>query len=164
MKKYNTLIIKYLLGIFALTFSFSVAAQQDNVTIQDKNKNVVRDYIEVVWNKKEYNRHGDFLVEEAILNGKSLGGVKGANEWIMYWQKIFPDQQKTFNLIIAEGDMVAVHFTEEGTQRAELFGIPASDQRLSWPVAAFFKMKNGKIVEITAVADHLNNYLMLKKD
>ncbi len=125
---------------------------------EEANKDLVRRYIEVVWNRKDYSRHGEFLSQDCVLNGDPLGGIEGANEWVQYWHNIFPDQHKTFLELLAEDDKVVAHFLEEGTHSAELFGVPATGKYFKYPVVAFFRIADGKIVEITAVADQLEIY------
>lgn len=128
---------------------------------EEANKELVRRYIDVVWNRKDYNRHGEFLSQDCILNGEPLGGIEGANRWVQYWHNIFPDQHKTFLKLLAEEDEVVAHFLEEGTHSAELFGMPATGKYFKYPVVAFFRIADGKIVEITAVADQLHIYQAL---
>lgn len=125
---------------------------------EEANKELVRRYIDVVWNRKDYSRHGDFLSPDCILNGEPLGGIEGANRWVQYWHNIFPDQQKTFLKLLAEDNEVVAHFLEEGTHSAELFGTPATGKYFKYPVVAFFRIADGKIVEITAVGDQLHIY------
>ncbi|MDQ4074873.1 MAG: ester cyclase [Chloroflexota bacterium] len=163
--KYAALFGTGLLGLSLVgaTLSSEVPERSSNaeplLTVDEEaNKDLVRRYIDVVWNRKDYSRHGEFLSQDCTLNGDPLGGIKGANEWVQYWHNIFPDQLKTFLELLAEDDKVVAHFLEEGTHSAELFGMPATGKYFKYPVVAFFRIADGKIIEITAVADQLEIY------
>ncbi len=163
--KYAALFGPVLLGVSLVgaTLSSQVLERFSNseplITIDEEaNKDLVRRYIEVVWNRKDYSRHGEFLSQDCTLNGDPLGGIEGANAWVQYWHNIFPDQHKIFLELLAEDDQVVAHFLEEGTHSAELFGVPATGKSFKYPVVAFFRIADGKIIEITAVADQLEIY------
>jgi steroid delta-isomerase-like uncharacterized protein len=119
----------------------------------EANKVIVRRYIEEIWNQKNYTASDQFIAPGCTLNGNPLGGPDGANRWAREWHTIFPDQQKTIEDMIAEGDKVVALFTERGTQRSELFGIPPTGKYVAWPVMAIFRLLDGKIVDLKAVAD-----------
>lgn len=122
----------------------------------EENKAIVRRYIEEIWNKKNYALSDEFIAPGCLINGNPLGGPEGGNRWAMEWHTYFPDQQKTFEQIVAEGDLVAVHFTERGTHRAELYGVAPTGKRIAWRVLAIFQLAGGKIVDIVAVGDGLD--------
>ena len=121
----------------------------------DENKAMVRRYVEEIWNKKNYALSDEFIASDCLINGNLLGGPEGGNRWAMEWHTYFPDQQKTFEQIVAEGDLVAVHFTERGTHKAELYGIAPTGKHIAWRVLAIFRLAGGKIVDIVAVGDGL---------
>jgi predicted ester cyclase len=163
--KYAALYGTVLLGVslFGATQNSKELEHSSNseplITIDEEaNKNLVRQYIEVVWNRKDYSRHGEFLSQECTLNGEPLGGIEGANWWVRYWHNIFPDQHKTFLGLLAEGDQVVAHFLEEGTHSDELFGVPATGKSFKYPVVAFFRIVDRKIIEINTVGDQLEIY------
>jgi steroid delta-isomerase-like uncharacterized protein len=55
--------------------------------------------------------------------------------------------------LVAEGDKVVVRATMRGTQRGEFLGIPASGRVLDMPVADFFRIAGGQVVEHWGVND-----------
>jgi steroid delta-isomerase-like uncharacterized protein len=73
----------------------------------------------------------------------------------------FPDLQVTVDAIVAEGDMVAVAWTAEGTQEGEFYGIPASGRTAQWEGQEMLRFACGKIVEIWVSADALGLYMQL---
>ena len=65
----------------------------------------------------------------------------------------FPDFQIVAEDMIAEGDKVFVRATVRGTQRGPFMEIPASGKTINVPVADFFRLSQGRIVEHWGVSD-----------
>jgi steroid delta-isomerase-like uncharacterized protein len=55
--------------------------------------------------------------------------------------------------IMAEGDRVSVLATAQGKHVGEFFGVPASGNDLSVPLADFFRVQGGKVTEHWGVMD-----------
>src|SRR6185436_13647307 len=73
----------------------------------------------------------------------------------------FPDLQVTVDAIVAEGDLVAVAWTAEGTQQGEFYGIPASGRTAQWEGQDLLRFACDKIVEVWVSADALGLYTQL---
>lgn len=73
----------------------------------------------------------------------------------------FPDLQVTVDEIVAEGDLVAVAWTAEGTQEGEFYGIPASGRTAQWEGQDLLRFACGKIAEVWIAADALGLYMQL---
>ena len=67
----------------------------------------------------------------------------------------FPDLQVTVDAIVAEGDLVAVAWTAEGTQQGAFYGVPATGQTAQWEGQELLRIACGKIVEVWVSADAL---------
>ncbi|HEX7154444.1 MAG TPA: ester cyclase [Thermoanaerobaculia bacterium] len=63
------------------------------------------------------------------------------------WREAFPDLRVTPDLVIAEGDLVAVHWTARGTNTGTGNGIPATGRKVQVTGTAIFRFENGKIAE-----------------
>lgn len=63
------------------------------------------------------------------------------------WRAAFPDLHVTPDLVIAEGDLVAVHWTARGTNTGTGNGIPATGRKVQVTGTAIFRFKDGKIAE-----------------
>ena len=55
--------------------------------------------------------------------------------------------------IMAEGDRVSVRATVSGKHTGELMGIPATGKDLNVPLADYFRIRGGKVVEHWGVMD-----------
>lgn len=69
-------------------------------------------------------------------------------------QEAYPDLHEQVEQMIAEEDWVAVWTTVEGTHTGgDYVGIPATGKRIKIPVAATWRVNNGKLVEYSRTAD-----------
>ena len=59
----------------------------------------------------------------------------------------FPDSLQTIRHLVAEGSLVAVWSTYEGTQKGQFGSFPPSGKKFSVDFGAVFRMENGKIAE-----------------
>jgi len=73
----------------------------------------------------------------------------------------FPDWKHVIENVIAEGDMVAVKLTQNGTHKAEYEGIPATDVKATQPAMHFITIVGGKIKGWAAIEDYLGLYMQL---
>ena len=71
------------------------------------------------------------------------------------WRSAFPDLTVTIDLIVAEGDLVAVRWTARGTNTGTGNGLPATGKRVEVAGTAIFRIVDGKIVEEWTSGDAL---------
>lgn len=67
-----------------------------------------------------------------------------------------PDSLQTVNVILSEGDKVAVHVTYEGTQLGDFGPFPPTGKRMKIPFIGILRIENGLIAEIWVEWDNLN--------
>lgn len=63
------------------------------------------------------------------------------------WRSAFPDLTMNVDLMVAEGDLVAVRWTARGTNTGTGNGIPATGRKVEVSGTAIFRFENGKIAE-----------------
>jgi steroid delta-isomerase-like uncharacterized protein len=68
---------------------------------------------------------------------------------------VFPDNTQTFTHVIAEGDMVAVWATYEGTQVGQMGPFPPSGKKVRFDFAAILRVENGKLAELWVTWDNM---------
>lgn len=59
----------------------------------------------------------------------------------------FPDGAFAFTHVVAEGDLVALRYIGTGTQKAEIFGVPATNKAVRWEGMVVRRMAGGLVVE-----------------
>jgi predicted ester cyclase len=55
--------------------------------------------------------------------------------------------------MVEQGNKLAVRMTFSGNHQGELFGVPASGRRISWPGAAFFAFRERRIASLWVLGD-----------
>ena len=63
------------------------------------------------------------------------------------WRAAFPDLTVNVDLMVAEGDLVAVRWTARGTNTGTGNGIPATGRKVEVSGTAIFRFENGRIAE-----------------
>jgi steroid delta-isomerase-like uncharacterized protein len=72
------------------------------------------------------------------------------------WRSAFPDLAVNVDLMIAEGDLVAVRWTARGTNTGTGNGIPATGRPVQVTGTAIFRFVDGKIAEEWTSANTLS--------
>jgi predicted ester cyclase len=67
----------------------------------------------------------------------------------------FPDLEVTTNLIVAEGDLVAVNLVGRGTHKGMFQGVPPTGRRWAATCCAFFRVADGRIADAWVNWDEL---------
>ena len=87
----------------------------------------------------------DFVSHAAPDPSASVEGVKATANTM---KTSLPDAKVNIEFQVAEGDMVVTHYRWSGTHQGELFGIPATGKKVSWPITTTFRIADGKICEL----------------
>jgi predicted ester cyclase len=76
-------------------------------------------------------------------------------QYISHYFRAFPDLRWTIETMIAEGDLVAVHYTGRGTHQGDLMGIPPTGKQATASAVLILQIEDGKIVEDWLEGDKL---------
>jgi predicted ester cyclase len=71
------------------------------------------------------------------------------------YRSAFPDLRFTLENVVAEGDMVLVHWWVEGTNLGSLMGAPPTGKHVRWTGMSLLRIENGKITEDWVENDRL---------
>jgi predicted ester cyclase len=140
----------------------------------EQNKEVARQYFEEIFNRhnfeiieaivaQDYVEHGApaFQSTEPQEVDRSANGpehMRGIAQWVL---QAFPDVQFHLEHLIAEGDLVAVRSTWEGTQLGTFQSTPPTGKRFSTTRTDVLHIVDGKVVEHWANRDNLAQLLQL---
>jgi steroid delta-isomerase-like uncharacterized protein len=124
----------------------------------DDNKAILRAYVETIFNQKQVDRADELVaadyVDHAALPGQAPGLEGAKKKWAMYLAGI-PDLRVTIEEMVAEGDMVGVRRSYEGTHRGELLGVPPTGKQVRIGGISIFRLAGGKIAEHWEQLDRL---------
>jgi predicted SnoaL-like aldol condensation-catalyzing enzyme len=123
----------------------------------EENKDLVRRYIEEVWNGHNLDAIDELVSPEYFNHAASTaeyqrGGAKLAVEWLLF---VFPDHRFDIEDAAADGNTVAVRGTMGGTHEGELMGIAPTGERVAVQQVHWFRVADGKVAEHWAVRDDL---------
>ena len=121
-------------------------------TAREANKALVRAFSEAE-DSRSYDTLDDIVAEDFVRHSKTTPGVEVASKedlkaFFAANAASFSDYTTTIEMMVAEGDMVAVYATFAGTMDGVMNDIPATGRRVEMPIVAFFRIENGKILRV----------------
>lgn len=112
------------------------------------NKAILHRYAEEIWNQ------GNLAVVDEVLAPNVVMQVPGAPEirsredfrtFVSQLRTSFPDMQWTVKDMVAEGDLVAIHWTFHGTHRREFLGLAPTGKVVTMTATNFYRLRGGQI-------------------
>jgi len=132
-------------------------------TVEEQNKEVVRQLYEAL-DEQDFNTFLELSASDGVCH---IPGVPDAvpleavSQVIKSYYEAFPDSTHDIKAVIAEGDMVAVRFTQVSTHTGDYEGIPPTGKKISVECLHMFRLANGKIAEAWLVEDNLGMMMQL---
>jgi steroid delta-isomerase-like uncharacterized protein len=114
------------------------------------NKELVRRMHSELVGRRDSSRLDDFLASDFVSHSAPPGYAPdrdGARRFLEMLAAALPDLSVTIDLIVAEGDLVAVRTTMRGTHEGELAGLPASGRRVAVDAVDILRIDDGRVVE-----------------
>lgn len=130
----------------------------------EKNKNIVRRFVQEVWNEGKLDVADEVLAADYIEHPSTPDdskkeeptGPDGMKRFVAMFRNAFPDITFAIEHMVAEGDKVAIHLVGQGTHQGELHGLPPTGKHVRIGGAAIHRIQNDKIVETYQVVDRLS--------
>ncbi len=127
--------------------------------LQDENKALVREMIEIMFNQGDVHRANEFLSSDFIENEELPPGVPAGREGVKFLTGMlhaaFPDFRATIEDLIAEDDKVVIRMTWTGTHEGEFMGIPPTGSRVSFGVFDIVRIVDDMVVEHWGQMDNM---------
>ncbi len=120
-----------------------------------KNKQLVADFIETIWNQKQYEELCRFLhsnFEDHSLPPSMPSGADGLKLWINGLGNSF-EHTTRIDEVIAEDDKVAIRVTMMLKHTGAWRGIAATGRTFGTGGFRIFRIKDGKIIEHRGLVD-----------
>ncbi len=129
--------------------------------MSEKNKELVRNFIETVINKRQEHLAADFIAPDYIDHNSSAEpvGIDGMLCHIRAVRSTYPDLKVVIHDQIAEGEKVVTHISIIGTHEGRWLGMTPTYQRVSIDAVNIDRVKNGKIIEHRGMANTLEALL-----
>jgi steroid delta-isomerase-like uncharacterized protein len=112
-----------------------------------KNKEVVRQFFEQIWNQKDESAIDKFIAEDAVGNDPKFGvGRESFRKQWRNWQIAFPDIHFEIKELIAEGETVVSRWHLTGTHLGPYQGVLASGKKISVDGLSIDRLANGMVI------------------
>ena len=119
----------------------------------DANKQIIRDLIEEVYNRRNVEAIPNYFIVGSFLGGHIANLIRGMSG-------SFPDFQMTIEDLVAEGDKVVSRVTMRATHLGEFFGHPPTGKPVLSGGISIYTFQDGKIVTI---ANEINMLLLYQQ-
>ncbi|HET6716578.1 MAG TPA: ester cyclase [Nitrososphaeraceae archaeon] len=116
-------------------------------------KNVIKSFIEEVFNKHNMSAAEKYFAKENPSIGQGSEGFKQSLNALF---TAFPDIHAEIEHIIAENDVVVVFLNFTGTHKGEFQGMPPTNKKINIRSADLYKVEDEIIVGHWDVVDQLN--------
>jgi steroid delta-isomerase-like uncharacterized protein len=126
--------------------------------MSEVNKSLIRRWGEEGFNKGNVALADELYDANVLYHEPAAGELRGLDalkRFVSSWLTAFPDAQLRIEQQIAENDRVATRWTFTGTHRGNFRGIAPTGKRITMGAMYFYRVANGKIVEIRAMVDTL---------
>jgi predicted SnoaL-like aldol condensation-catalyzing enzyme len=128
-------------------FSQEQTQTQQLTSEQEKNKALVTEFFNEVFNQRNVSAVDKYYSEDFVSNEPNATDRESHKKAYNCSLITFPDLNATIHDIIAEGDKVAIFSTWNGTYQSK-------NMPISVEIADLFRISNGTIVEQSGVSDY----------
>jgi steroid delta-isomerase-like uncharacterized protein len=122
------------------------------------SKDLVRSFHELAWTKGDLEAAGELLAPDLVdhmpmrFPGRA-DGAAGLLQVVGTIRSALPDLVRTIEDQVAEGDRVVTRFTDRGTHRGELMGIPPTGREVEVAGINVEIVRDDRIAEVWHLED-----------
>ena len=124
----------------------------------DGGKELAQRLVDEVWTQHKLEVIDEVIASDFVGYSPTDGefrGPAGFRQLVERYTSAFPNSAMRITQIVAEGDMIATHWTAMGTHTGELMGIPPTGRDVTVEGIQFDRIREGKIVESHGLFDAL---------
>lgn len=150
--------IKLVLVASAMVSMIIFGCGPDHETTLESNKTLVHQMQNEIWNKGNLEIVDQLFSDDFVRHfpiGPETRGLDTFREHLISHRAAFPDWSERIELIVADGDLVAVYFASSGTNEGSFQGNVPTGLRISINEMAIFRIAENKIVEQWLIPDLL---------
>jgi steroid delta-isomerase-like uncharacterized protein len=137
---------------------------EKKAALEDRNKALVKRWLEELWNQGDYRVAGVLLAEdfERHSTDHPASGPDAYLAIIKSCHDGFPDSNIVqVDELLAEGDRVFVRWRWTGTHQADFLGVPASGKRIDVLGEDVIRIQDGRITDVWPLFDPLRVLLQI---
>ena len=131
-----------------LLVAITLPCQAQLTSEAEKNKAVARTFVEDVIGQGKLEKYSDFHTADFVGHGGERDFTLAEDLAAAREERTaFPDMQFAIKHMVADGDVVVVHWTVWGTNTQPGMGLPATGKPIKISGMTLFRFKEGKISE-----------------
>jgi predicted ester cyclase len=116
--------------------------------------------LENAMNKRQLDDLDDVVAADFVRHCEATPQVdvrsrEQFKEFLRQYDAGFPDNVQTFTHIVAEGDMIGVFATYEGTHSGQMGPFAPTGKRVKFDFAGVFRVEGGKLAEFWVTWDNM---------
>jgi predicted ester cyclase len=154
--------------LIAATLVATVVAIAQSALAQDECPTTSRDQNIVIarqWHEEVINRRNPAVLETILADSvvhHAAGGypeemdASGVKTMMADFLGAFSDLSYSFDLWVADGDLVVERYTATGTHDGPLGALPATGKKATWTGVNIFRLTCGRITEVWSEVDALS--------
>jgi len=117
----------------------------------ERNKQLVRRMNAEVWNEANLDAIDELYTPDFVLHfltdGSEERGIANLREHVREHREAFPDWSENIEHIVAEGDLVVIHYVSSGTNDGQWLGKPPTRRRVRLNEMSIFRIEDDRIAE-----------------
>ena len=130
-----------------------------------KNKELIFSYYENIWNKQDKSYIDKLFDDNIVFHGSLDIEAHGKKEFEEYFDMIItaiPNLYHAVELMLCEDNNVSARAIYNGTHKGKLMNFEPTNNKIRYNGASFFKIENGKIIDIWVLGDLNSLYKQLQ--
>jgi steroid delta-isomerase-like uncharacterized protein len=152
------LILCFMVGCQDKEAMAELEAMKAQAAVEEQNLELARN-VHLAWTKRDYDLIRSSCAPDMVYyspsNTKQLDNIEVLIEFAEGYFASFPNYEVSIEDGIAKGDEVVLRAIFRGIHEGEFMGIPATGNKVEFAQMLFFRVENGKIVEMREDADIL---------
>lgn len=134
--------------VLALAALTAAASAQAGTTVADRNKAVAARVFNDIYNRHDFAAAKEIYAPGFVNHGETRNiGIGEDQAATRGWVQAFPDLHVTIDKEVAEGDLVSVLWTGEGTNTGSGNGFDATGAHLKMRGLTIWRVVDGKLAE-----------------
>ena len=146
---------EFVMIVLALLFISSIVITGCSTTppenTLERNKRLVGQMNAEVWNKANLDIIDKLYMPDFVLHflpdGSELRGIDSLREHVRKHREAFPDWSEEIRRIVAERDLIVIHYVSTGTNQGRWFSNPPTGRRIQINEVSIFRIEEGRIAE-----------------
>ena len=134
-------------------------------SVEAKNKTACEKFIQEVYNQKKLDRIPAYVAESFVDRSPGAPADAKGPEFVRKQAEgslaLFPDLTFQTQRMVAEGDLVTIHWSSTGTSAPNEKRGDAGGRKVTVEGISIFRLENGKVVESWDIVDRLAMFRQL---